>query len=125
VFLILFVPFNIFGTSLENKANKIQDYLNYTNSNKDIQELYLKKNPYYIQGLVLEFDGMTQEELIQNFRNLQLIWVLYSIFTFIVIFGVFERVWVSFYLRELKKSQTLGEKAKKVIEDLTEKKISL
>lgn len=125
VFLILFVPFNIFGTSLENKANKIQDYLSYTNSNKDNQELYLKNNPYYIQGLVLEFDGMTQEELIQNFRNLQLIWVLYSIFTFIVLFGVFERVWVSFYLRELKKSQTLGEKAKKVIEDLTEKKISL
>lgn len=122
VFLTLSIPFNMVGESFKINATKIQDYVAYVNSEKEVQDIYLQNKPYYIQELVLKFDGTSQEELLQQYKNLQLMQIIYLVFSFVIILGVFERVWLSFYLRELKKPQTLGEKAKEVILDLTEKK---
>jgi len=89
---------------LENETSTLNNYLIV----KDItveEEEYLKTTAQYTyyQGLILKYSDLSETELKSLSIKNDVFFILFSIFNFILIYGVFTMILASFYKRELLK----------------------
>ena len=103
IFTLLILPFEKTLKYFENNKEDIINYIVYNNAKDEEKEELNSKEPYYYDGLTLEYSKKDKEYLMNTVKKYNIYIILLNIFNFIVIYWLIEMVLVSFYKRELLK----------------------
>jgi len=125
LFSILLAPFNLINIELDENINDMRGYLSYQTGQRQIENI---QDEYFYNFLKEEFSGMSNDEVFSKMQSTYVLQILYTLFFFLVIGGIFTMVLTSFYRRVLeihtseKKEKKEIKKSKKNKANKTEEK---
>lgn len=99
-FSILLLPFNLFSSLVSSKYDNLNNYVYYYSVVNSWKQLS-KKNFYSYNSLKLKYKKFSLIDINKDINRYKLYKNLLSIINYILIFWIFEMIFVSFYKNEL------------------------
>jgi len=122
--LLVSIPWATYSKYLDNTYNKINDYIYYSNLwDKDQKKLLKTSKAYYYNNLNIEYASYDKVKLnsdLSFFNNMQKI---YFVISYLLFYWIMYMFFVSFYIRELKKSWEHFKWVKSFIKKIKEHKV--
>lgn len=101
LFTLIMLPFLIIWRTIDDKYNNMRSYVAYELYLSEARE-FTERETYAYSLLKLEYDNIDKGELRVLINNYSFYQTLFYIFNYLFIFWVFEMVFTSFYVNELR-----------------------
>jgi hypothetical protein len=100
---VIFLPISFLENKLLKTSKDINMYQSLSSFSDDKIEQLPNTTQYYIQWLKLQYWGFSDDKILLK-KNMNNLWIiLYNIFNFILLYGIFTMILTSFYRRNLLK----------------------
>ncbi|MFK7780429.1 MAG: hypothetical protein QM490_04840 [Candidatus Gracilibacteria bacterium] len=101
IFAFLLSPINYLGKVLEKNDRDLKNYSMFLSLSEEQKTSLIGNDLYYIESLKLNYEGLTLDDVNIKLNLNDRYVILFTIFDFVLLYGLFIMITSSFYRREL------------------------